>query len=233
MNDDFETVRESIYGPGSKRGLAALDRIEAEVERLTDLLGKAEAEAVRYEGEKVEAEAEVERLRKDENALRRELHTAYEERKLAEAEVERLRNENMHLVSRFRAALDERDRLRANLESTQEELRLQDIEQERLRAIIDGSAPTSPIGVQRAILKENERLRAARIAFQQEYPTRHELEREVESLRAANDILRNDIREMSQREERLRAALERIDQYGNRMSPESKMARAALAKEVA
>ncbi len=33
-------------------------------------------------------------------------------------------------------------------------------EGERLRAIIDGSAPTSPIGVQRAILKENERLRA-------------------------------------------------------------------------
>ena len=32
--NDFETVRESIYGPGSKRGLAALDRIEAEVERL-------------------------------------------------------------------------------------------------------------------------------------------------------------------------------------------------------
>jgi len=200
--NDFETVRESIYGPGSKRGLAALDRIEAEVERL-----KAENAEIR----KVAYPPTVELVN----------------------EVERLRNENMHLVSRFRAALDERDRLRANLESTQEELRLQDIEQERLRAIIDGSAPTSPIGVQRAILKENERLRAARIAFQQEYPTRHELEREVESLRAANDILRNDIREMSQREERLRAALERIDQYGNRMSPESKMARAALAKEEA
>jgi len=41
--NDFETVRESIYGPGSKRGLAALDRIEAEVERLLEDIANREA----------------------------------------------------------------------------------------------------------------------------------------------------------------------------------------------
>ena len=64
--NDFETVRESIYGPGANRGLAAHDRIEAEVERLRAENKWAHGEVNRLDGE-------VERLRNRVHVLQGQL----------------------------------------------------------------------------------------------------------------------------------------------------------------
>ena len=90
--NDFETVRESIYGPGSKRGLAALDRIEAEVERLRTEAG---ANRLLFEAAQKELElqvAEVERLRAANDVLKGDIH------ELSQRE-ERLRVVLGHLVA--------------------------------------------------------------------------------------------------------------------------------------
>ena len=66
MNDDIETIRDALKHsydwnePRTQKGLAALDRLEAELTRLRETIA-VDGEATRKERDK--AEAEVERLR--------------------------------------------------------------------------------------------------------------------------------------------------------------------------
>jgi hypothetical protein len=94
---DFEAVREALRGcMVEQRYVAALDRIEAEVERLTQAMND-NADAAR------DWEREVERLRAENGRLRvaqDEVFPWYENRvRFLEAEVERLRSENLSLRS--------------------------------------------------------------------------------------------------------------------------------------
>jgi len=126
-------------------------------------------------------------------------------------EVERLREQNAGLYKDRAAQGLEVERLTAELEG--ETLLARDMvaEVERLRAELKSTHDYAEV-----VRQEGERLL-------------NEVERLREQVKYAQG---GQYVAVMQENERLRAALERIDQYGNRMSPESKMARAALAKEV-
>jgi len=114
--DDFETVR---WGGLDSTKRAALNRIEAEAERLRD-----ENQKLRDPYKVLaEREAEVERLKRVLQDADAELEAEREARPKMEAEVERLRAENDALgkmvelnVTALNKALDEAERLRAALE---------------------------------------------------------------------------------------------------------------------
>jgi uncharacterized Zn finger protein (UPF0148 family) len=135
--------------------LCELCRLRAEVERLNTRLVSAET----YRDA---ARDEAEQLRRVQNAMRRELHTAYEERKEAEAEAERLEK---HFLWEQDSTIPvcpneaEVERLRANQERLREAIDAEHAEVERLRAQV--KTFEDDLLSAKDIFEEVERLRAA------------------------------------------------------------------------
>jgi chromosome segregation ATPase len=200
--NDFETVRQVLLaylkqdhpmdGTVELPGMAALDRIEAEVERLKEEKAFFVAATKTAEHRVDDLEAEVERLRVEKANLAEGYDILNSRFRGSQEAIERLRAERDDLFLRFTKADEDRLAVGAEVERLQVELEC-------------GEGHTIPEF--HALEREVERLTA------ENHARFHEIERlraRVEQVQAKWEKLFDSHEYLAAKAERLRAALERI-----------------------